>query len=1065
MAFFSHTLQSSDSVISSGDVIGMLSYAASNEVSGSDAILIAGQLASIAEGDFTAIANPASLVFSTSTSADAVEQMRLTSEGYLGINTQYPASELHVGGNTTIDGSATISAAPTGRNLTIGGDADFTAAIQILGSGMSGGGEGLLIAESNAGAAYIYQYENAPIYFGTGGTYRAGLSAAGTLMVGGSSSTLGQGGVELYAAALPELKLTNATTGTGALDGSSIRLESDDLHVINREAASIILETSNTERVVVDLDGNVGVGTSTPSYRFHSKDGSGEFFHSGLGSYTKATGGNNVFSAVTNASGLWAMGTDENHELKFWKDNVGVANNDIVTITDTGLIKQLNTYYAGVPTTFDDIFNKFQFYNDGNTAAGFGMSNGAINLGSKGANIKTNVFSASGIAFVADIHSNTYFLNPSDLAYAGFKREDELLSFMTHTGTAGTANKIKLYDAPTVDCGFGVSTSQMDIVANGGITQNYYVDGVKAMQINSGGVVVNPDSGEESLRVAGNTNYNLFFVDASTDRIGIGTSTPTNFLNVNAVGEGAGTHTLLTGDDNSYMSVQNNGTGDYLKLGNVYTAQAYMGLSHSDMSNSQYMVMCNGVHTFVSSNSGGSTYIRGGGNNSASQMRVSSNVEFTGPVVFNEAGSNYDFRVEGDTDQYLIFADASKDSVLIGTSTDGGVGSKLNVFQDYVANTTIVRTQNLYGRCLSTVNGTYYQTGINARAEKHLASGVTDGGYCIGGNFAPIVFGEHTTIAEVTALRCSPSFNVASTGCHITNMYALKVVPYNGGVGNTITNNYGVYIPALSTATNSYGVYQGGASETNRFAGATSFGSTSAPRGGYVATAYGFMSVEADEAKLLVIDGAVASKMQASTNNSAGVMGTESAHPLHLYAGNSAQVVVSTDGKFGIGNGTTAPVNVLDVHGNLTDAMSFYMEDGSPPASGQRQQFKIGTADKAVSLEHYQSHTNAGAVDFTNVIRMGNQYVSIESAWSCSLGCTYYPAVYIDTETKYTAFGGADDPTTYVDIDGDKMRIRDSLTPASGSAPGNQGDMCWDASYLYICTATDTWKRTTLSTF
>lgn len=34
-----------------------------------------------------------------------------------------------------------------------------------------------------------------------------------------------------------------------------------------------------------------------------------------------------------------------------------------------------------------------------------------------------------------------------------------------------------------------------------------------------------------------------------------------------------------------------------------------------------------------------------------------------------------------------------------------------------------------------------------------------------------------------------------------------------------------------------------------------------------------------------------------------------------------------------------------------------------------------------------------------------------------------------------------------------------SKTPASASAAGNEEDICWDASYLYICTAPNTWRR------
>jgi hypothetical protein len=55
--------------------------------------------------------------------------------------------------------------------------------------------------------------------------------------------------------------------------------------------------------------------------------------------------------------------------------------------------------------------------------------------------------------------------------------------------------------------------------------------------------------------------------------------------------------------------------------------------------------------------------------------------------------------------------------------------------------------------------------------------------------------------------------------------------------------------------------------------------------------------------------------------------------------------------------------------------------------------------------------------------------------------------------------------TAQLDIDGDTLRLRSARTPASAAAAGNQGDICWDADYIYICTATDTWKRAALATW
>lgn len=50
-------------------------------------------------------------------------------------------------------------------------------------------------------------------------------------------------------------------------------------------------------------------------------------------------------------------------------------------------------------------------------------------------------------------------------------------------------------------------------------------------------------------------------------------------------------------------------------------------------------------------------------------------------------------------------------------------------------------------------------------------------------------------------------------------------------------------------------------------------------------------------------------------------------------------------------------------------------------------------------------------------------------------------------------------------IVGNAINIATSKTPASAGAPGTTGDICWDSSYIYVCVATDTWKRTAISTW
>ena len=54
---------------------------------------------------------------------------------------------------------------------------------------------------------------------------------------------------------------------------------------------------------------------------------------------------------------------------------------------------------------------------------------------------------------------------------------------------------------------------------------------------------------------------------------------------------------------------------------------------------------------------------------------------------------------------------------------------------------------------------------------------------------------------------------------------------------------------------------------------------------------------------------------------------------------------------------------------------------------------------------------------------------------------------------------GTSSPTEVLDVDGTSIRLRQSLTPSSASDVGVTGQIAWDANYIYVCVATDTWKR------
>lgn len=54
---------------------------------------------------------------------------------------------------------------------------------------------------------------------------------------------------------------------------------------------------------------------------------------------------------------------------------------------------------------------------------------------------------------------------------------------------------------------------------------------------------------------------------------------------------------------------------------------------------------------------------------------------------------------------------------------------------------------------------------------------------------------------------------------------------------------------------------------------------------------------------------------------------------------------------------------------------------------------------------------------------------------------------------------------TALDVNADVIRLRTAKTPSASNDTGTQGQIAWDASYIYICTATNTWERVAIATW
>ena len=134
-----------------------------------------------------------------------------------------------------------------------------------------------------------------------------------------------------------------------------------------------------------------------------------------------------------------------------------------------------------------------------------------------------------------------------------------------------------------------------------------------------------------------------------------------------------------------------------------------------------------------------------------------------------------------------------------------------------------------------------------------------------------------------------------------------------------------------------------------------------------------------------------------------------------------------------VGIGTTGPDEKLEINGNIlldnTDDLMW------KTAGGVKQVVLTVDANDDVAL-------GSNNLDEMRLIVDSGEAVRIDGNGNVGIGTT--------------------NPSAKLHVVGDSILIATSQSPTS-SGTGVQGEISWDASYLYICTATNTWKRTALT--
>ena len=261
----------------------------------------------------------------------------------------------------------------------------------------------------------------------------------------------------------------------------------------------------------------------------------------------------------------------------------------------------------------------------------------------------------------------------------------------------------------------------------------------------SGAAVFNEQSRAVDFRIESDGNVNAFFVDASTDRVGVMTNAPKATLDVLGTSSGTDLYAadsvsgsnlfanktfggagLVTCSDATTSKLLYNSTtkrfacgtdqtggssGNWSNTGSLKTAfdARYVNTFGDTMTGALRINLTSGTIglNVLQIMSGTTLYVSKGATLAGTGIVITA----SGQTVFNEQSRAVDFRIESDGDVNAFFVDASTDRVGIGTN---GPETKLEVVGTASATTLYSRIRTPYNHCFGTASGSALTAGSGA---------------------------------------------------------------------------------------------------------------------------------------------------------------------------------------------------------------------------------------------------------------------------------------------------------------------------------------------------------------
>lgn len=119
---------------------------------------------------------------------------------------------------------------------------------------------------------------------------------------------------------------------------------------------------------------------------------------------------------------------------------------------------------------------------------------------------------------------------------------------------------------------------------------------------------------------------------------------------------------------------------------------------------------------------------------------------------------------------------------------------------------------------------------------------------------------------------------------------------------------------------------------------------------------------------------------------------------------------------------------------------------------------------------------DAGRVTNSNNGTIGGSVIGVRAQTPIGNGTTAGSATGVDVQS-FAGVGAGDNHGVHIanhgtgakdfalKTDGGRVCHDNTPVPASASAAGRQGEIAWDSGFIYVCVATNTWKRAAIATW